>query len=965
MAKQPFLLDPESRLPFARYQYVNVTFATANVDVDIPHNLRFPNLENPELIRYVVDRQSAPGVIYQDMSPDRRPWEFTHIFLRSSVPTVARILLYLEVETEEQEPIDFIPNVDPLPTGPACGNFERIRVPDAEDVIADDPCDVLNLVPGTGIVIETDPANDEITISSTCCGDEDFCGTLCNVYAQNWAAGEGDEGFNFAAYESSTYGGPDPPDTIYPELRASEAVTVVTGTGPNGENALDSDGGAGATVVTGSFTKATATGNQAVTGLGIRPKALILFTTRQTVEGYTDTVDLAFGFTDGARQACRMVWVDDGTLTMSNASTQSDSHLIRLINDTSVEAVGDIVSFDVDGFTINWTTNDGLASQVHYIGIAGNVNARVGTFTRPTTAASQDVTGVGFTPTFVMFMPGRDDPLTASDATTTGAAFHIGAANASQQWANAFGTGPDNANTAQTWQRTDRCILAYGNNGAENSNATFTAFLSDGFRILWNACDNTNVATEYYLALNNIDSALGALNAPTSNGSQAITGFGFEPEAVFLTSGNKVAGNNTTDHGRYSIGYAGTNSGGAREGCVWIGTEHGEALNYPSARRTVTTKCISTGEETETGSSSTTTSEADMTSLDADGFTLGWTTTDATSRQVLYLGLSAVGSGLTDYAAAGVWLQMEQTWDGSAGCVTLNYNPNNAAWTELTGLTVPLFTLIDSLFGDALSLNLNIDVVDEPEMMVTYRSWNGGSPTVINATHNAQNLGRAATLNEWQEIKFMWQAGTDVFGASGLASVASDGFFRVFSRSLEGFDREERLIMEDSGIDLYVDSTSNRLSGIQIGYPGLWGQMTNLVIKGPCGGTFDPDNVAPIDAEYIVGSASATLTNERVATDTATIDVNLGTPGQAKWDVFDDSITYAKMQNISAASRLLGRGSAAGAGDPQEITLGTGLTMSGTTLNASTASWIPLVTGAEPPVFVTDGAGHLILVAYP
>ena len=51
-------------------------------------------------------------------------------------------------------------------------------------------------------------------------------------------------------------------------------------------------------------------------------------------------------------------------------------------------------------------------------------------------------------------------------------------------------------------------------------------------------------------------------------------------------------------------------------------------------------------------------------------------------------------------------------------------------------------------------------------------------------------------------------------------------------------------------------------------------------------------------------------------------------------EITDDNVSYAKLPNVTA-SRLLGRGSAAGAGDPQEITLGTNLSMTGTTLDAA------------------------------
>jgi len=75
----------------------------------------------------------------------------------------------------------------------------------------------------------------------------------------------------------------------------------------------------------------------------------------------------------------------------------------------------------------------------------------------------------------------------------------------------------------------------------------------------------------------------------------------------------------------------------------------------------------------------------------------------------------------------------------------------------------------------------------------------------------------------------------------------------------------------------------------------------------------------------------------------------------ATWTIDSDVVTYAKIQNVSATSRLLGR-STAGAGNIEELTIGSGLSL---TAGQLTATGAVTPAGVSGSVQINDGAGAL------
>lgn len=83
-----------SSTPFVDFEYVDVTFNTANADTDIRHNL---HPDNPEDIDYYLVRSDRSCNVYNDNTGSRKAWGKGYVILRcTTASATVRLLLMVK-----------------------------------------------------------------------------------------------------------------------------------------------------------------------------------------------------------------------------------------------------------------------------------------------------------------------------------------------------------------------------------------------------------------------------------------------------------------------------------------------------------------------------------------------------------------------------------------------------------------------------------------------------------------------------------------------------------------------------------------------------------------------------------------------------------------------------------------------------------------------------------------------------
>lgn len=246
-------------------------------------------------------------------------------------------------------------------------------------------------------------------------------------------------------------------------------------------------------------TMRTATGNQAVTGVGFTPDVVLHIDQGEqaTTEISSDTDTTAngdsrfgFGWMTATEQAAHG-WAagNGGASSSSGRRTSATGCLVCSSGSGALNAGAGYVSMDADGFTINYSVAAAAAAPVYSLCLKG-VRAKGISFAKKNGTGSQAVTGVGFTPQALITIAPAQADATSNSNIATGIAFSAaigGSGGGAVQVRNGLGTADDNRYSVA------KAAMAISGPTSQSllGEADLSSFDSDGFTLNWTTSDTT------------------------------------------------------------------------------------------------------------------------------------------------------------------------------------------------------------------------------------------------------------------------------------------------------------------------------------------------------------------------------------------------------------------------------------------------------------------------------------------
>jgi len=417
----------------------------------------------------------------------------------------------------------------------------------------------------------------------------------------------------------------------------------------------------------GTFNKSTNTGtpvNQAITGIGFTPKALILFSTQVTAED-SNSAGLGFclGFSDGTDE--RSIWTGskDNVGISDGNRYASDSKIINLRSPSSggaLQAEADLKSFDADGFTLTWTTNNASAFIIKYIAIGGDdITADVFEFTQKTSTGSQSVSTSLNTADFVLLASIGNN---VKNSVITSMLATVGMASGPSNEGATCVFAADNAGTSVTnrFQRTNRVHLVGTNDSPQTTQAQaeFTNFTTTGFDLNYL---NADASARYIFGLTIKGGTWEVGNDVTkaSIGTQAYTTT-VKPVGMFQFSTANIVNSLVATQTKLALG----GSSGATESEGVSVTDEDAQGTTDSYRRSSSTYLMNLLNTTD----GSVIDRASLDSFNATDFTLNFNDADAIQREFIWAVLKeAAGSGTSMVAGTSTTTAAMTSLRGLAG----------------------------------------------------------------------------------------------------------------------------------------------------------------------------------------------------------------------------------------------------------------------------------------------------------